>query len=68
MSNSTSDSPFSFEEFNKLITGIEMLYAIARKLSGAIENQTCEYLIQEATMAFVKSAIMGIILSGSSGV
>ena len=31
-----------------------MLYAIARKLSGAIENQTCEYLIQEATMAFVK--------------
>jgi hypothetical protein len=29
-----------------------MLYALARRLSLAVQNQTCEYLIQKAAMAF----------------
>jgi hypothetical protein len=61
MSNSThtpsSGSPFSFNEFNNLVAGVEMLYALARRLSLAVQNQTCEYLIQEAAMAFTKTML-----------
>jgi hypothetical protein len=32
-----------------------MLYALGRRLSIAIGNQPCEYLIQEASMAFAKT-------------
>jgi hypothetical protein len=59
MSNSTrsSGSAFSFNEFNNLVAGVEMLYALARRLSLAVQNQTCEYLIQEAAMAFTKTML-----------
>jgi hypothetical protein len=61
MSNSThtrsSGSAFSFNEFNNLVTGVEMLYALARRLSLAVQNQMCEYLIQEAAMAFTKTML-----------
>jgi hypothetical protein len=56
MSNSTSTSPpLSFEEFKNLIAGIEMLHALARRLSTAVQNQSREYLIGEAAMAFTKT-------------
>ena len=48
-------SPFSFAEFNKIIGGIELIYTIGRRISDANSGQRCEYLIQEATMAFVKT-------------
>src|ERR1700738_1688908 len=48
-------SPFTFNDFNNLVAGIEMLYALGRRLSVAIGNQPCEYLIQEASMAFAKT-------------
>jgi hypothetical protein len=61
MSNSThtpsSGLAFSFNEFNNLVTGVEMLYALARRLSLAVQNQMCEYLIQEAAMAFTKTML-----------
>jgi hypothetical protein len=47
-------APFSFNEFNHLIEGTEMLYALGKRLSIAVQKQRCEYLIQEALMAFVK--------------
>jgi hypothetical protein len=60
--NSSTDSsapldsgPFSFEQFNDLVAGIELLYRLGRRLSDAIANQPSDYLIQEATMAFVKT-------------
>ena len=54
-----SSSPFSFKQFNDLVFGIEVLYAIARRISDAIANQPCEYLIQEGSMAFVKISMDG---------
>jgi hypothetical protein len=63
MSNSTStppdenSSPFSFEEYDTLIVRIEMLYALARKLSDSTKDQPCEYLIQQALMAFAKTVM-----------
>lgn len=50
-----TSSAFSLEQFNNLIAGIELLYALARRLSDAIAKQVCPYLIQEASMAFVKT-------------
>lgn len=47
--------PFSFPEFNEMIQRIELIYGIGRRLSDAGVGQGCEYLIQEATMAFVKT-------------
>jgi hypothetical protein len=52
--SSQSASGFSFEKFNTLIAGIELLYKLGRRLSDATANQNCEYLVQEALMAFVK--------------
>jgi hypothetical protein len=49
-----SPRPFSFPEFETLISGIELTYTLGRRISDAIGGQPCEYLIQEATMAFVK--------------
>jgi hypothetical protein len=46
--------PFSFKQFGTLIYGIELLSAIGRKVSDAVAGQPSEFLIQEATMAFVK--------------
>jgi hypothetical protein len=46
--------PFSFKQFNTLIDGIERLSDYGRRVSDSIASQPCEYLIQEATMAFVK--------------
>jgi hypothetical protein len=61
MSNATSaspsSSPFSFKQFNDLIAGIDLLYVLARRLSIAAQNQPCEYLIQEASMAFAKTTL-----------
>jgi hypothetical protein len=37
-----SSSPFSFKQFNDLIAGIELLYALARRLSDAIGHQPCD--------------------------
>src|ERR1700747_1694181 len=48
-------SPFSFAEFNKIIAGIELIYTLGRRISDANAAETCEFLIQEATMAFVKT-------------
>jgi len=46
--------PFSFKEFETLIFGIELTYTLGRRISEAAGGQPCEYLIQEATTAFVK--------------
>jgi len=51
--SSQSASGFSFEKFNTLIAGIELLYKLGRRLSDATANQNSEYLVQEASMAFV---------------
>jgi hypothetical protein len=48
-------APFSFKEFNTLIYGIELLSAIGRRVSDALAGQPCEFLIQEASMAFAKT-------------
>src|SRR5882672_2174130 len=52
--SSQSASGFSFRQFNTLIAGIELLYKLGRRLPDATANQQCEYLVQEASMAFVK--------------
>jgi len=44
----------SFEEFETLVSGIELTYTLGRRISDAVGGQPCEYFIQEATMAFVK--------------
>jgi len=46
--------PFSFTEFETLIAGIELTCTLGRRISDAVGGQPCEYLIEEATMAFVK--------------
>jgi len=48
-------SPLSFKEFEDLIKNIERFYALGSRLSNAAANQACEYLIQEASMAFAKT-------------
>jgi len=66
MSNSSSASPseisppLSFKEFKDLIKNVERLYATGSRLSRAIESQSCEFLIQEASMAFTK-ALMSLL-------
>jgi hypothetical protein len=61
MSNSASNpTPLSFSEFEDLIKNIERFYALGSRLSQAIEKQPCEYLIQEASMAFTK-ALMSLV-------
>jgi hypothetical protein len=47
--------PFSIEQFNNMILGIEMIYAVGLRLSNAVAAQKCDYLTQEATMAFAKT-------------
>jgi hypothetical protein len=56
-------NPFSFKQFNDLIAGIELLYQLGGRLSAATTNQPCEYLIQEATIAFVKTmmSVLGFL-------
>jgi hypothetical protein len=54
MEQSEAPRPFSFTEFETLISGIELIYTLGRRISDAVGGQPCEYLIQEATMAFVK--------------
>src|SRR5208282_672933 len=54
MEESKVPRPFSFDEFETLISGIELLSTLGRKISAVVSQQPCEYLIQEATMAFVK--------------
>jgi hypothetical protein len=55
MSLEGTPSQFSSANFNTLVSGIELLYGVGRKISDATTNQRCEYLIQEASMAFVKA-------------
>ena len=38
-----------------MIRGIELIYTLGRRISDAAAGQGCEYLIQEASMAFVKT-------------
>jgi len=63
MSNSSSASPaeisppLSFKEFEDLIRNIERFYALGDRLSQAIEQQSYEFLIQEASMAFTKASM-----------
>jgi hypothetical protein len=45
----------TFRDFGTIIYGIEFLSAIGRRVSDAVAQKPCEYLIQEATMAFVKT-------------
>jgi hypothetical protein len=59
MKPSEASPPFSFIEFNKMLGDIEFLYALGRRVSDAIAKQPCEFLIQEASVAFVK-AMMSI--------
>lgn len=54
MERSQAPAPFSFKEFETLISGIELTYTLGRRISEAAGGQSCEYLIREATMAFVK--------------
>ncbi len=66
MSNSSSASPseisppLSFKEFEDLIRNIERFYALGDRLSRAAAKQPCEFLIQEASMAFAK-AMMSLL-------
>ncbi len=62
MSESPTENlpPLSFKEFEDLIKNIERLYALGSRLSQTIERQACEYLIQEASMAFTKS-LMSVV-------
>jgi hypothetical protein len=53
--NSESSNPFTLEDFKTLITAVEMLYSVGRRLSDSIRDQQCTFLVQEATMAFVKT-------------
>jgi hypothetical protein len=46
--------PFSFTEFETLISGIELTWTLGRRISEAAGGEPCHYLIQEATMAFAK--------------
>jgi hypothetical protein len=55
MDSEPTPSQFSMSNFETLVAGIELLYGVGRKLSDAIARQPCEYLIQEASMAFVKT-------------
>src|ERR1700720_1638577 len=49
--------PFSIEQFNTMILGIEMIYAVGLRLSNAVAAQKCDYLTQEGTMAFAKTML-----------
>ena len=51
---SEGSCPFSFAKFNTLVHGIELIYTLGRRISDANAAQPCEYLIQEATMAFLR--------------
>jgi hypothetical protein len=55
MKASEPSLPFSFTEFNTMIGGIELLFTLGRRVSDAMAKQFCEYLIQEASMAFAKT-------------
>jgi hypothetical protein len=48
-------NPFTLEDFKTLITAVEMLYSVGLRLSDSIRDQQCTFLVQEATMAFVKT-------------
>jgi hypothetical protein len=52
--------PLSFKEFEDLIRNSEGFYSVGSRLSQTIEKQPCEYLIQEASMAFTK-ALMSLL-------
>jgi hypothetical protein len=52
--------PLSLKEFEDLVTNTERFYALGSRLSQAIEHESCEYLVQGATMAFVK-ALMSLL-------
>src|SRR5258708_40294262 len=52
--------PLSFKEYGDLVKNIERFYALGNRLSEAAEKQPCEFLIQEASMAFAK-ALMSLL-------
>jgi hypothetical protein len=54
MSPEATPSQFSLANFNAIVSGIELLYRVGREISEGAANQRCEYLTQEASMAFVK--------------
>jgi hypothetical protein len=59
-SSSENSPPLSFKEFEDLVKNTERFYALGSRLSQAIEKDECEYLIQEASMAFTK-ALMSLL-------
>lgn len=68
MSNSPSESlskiwpPLTFKEFEDLVKNTERFYVLGCRLSEAIEKESCEYLIQEASMAFTKDLMsLGVL-------
>jgi len=54
MERSEAPRPLSFAEFETLIAGIELISTLGKRISETIGSKPCHYLIQEATMAFVK--------------
>jgi hypothetical protein len=45
----------SYQEFKKIIQGTDQIYQIGKRLSIANQEQSCEFLIQEASTAFAKT-------------
>jgi len=54
MDRSEAPRALSFAEFETLNAGIELISTLGRRISETIGGKPCHYLIQEATMAFVK--------------
>jgi hypothetical protein len=54
-SSSEIPPPLSFKEFEDLVKNTERFYALGSGLSQSVEKGSCEYLLQEASMAFTKS-------------
>ena len=47
-------SPFSYDKFNTIVFGLELVYAVGERLSSATQGRPCDYLIREASVAFPK--------------
>jgi hypothetical protein len=57
MSGSTSPqipATFSYQQFNTIISGVELLYDIGKRVSIAMQNRPCDFLTREASTAFAK--------------
>jgi hypothetical protein len=61
--------PLSFKQFEDLVRNIERFYALGDRLSQAIEQQSYEFLIQEASMAFTKASmtLLGFVKNYKDG-